>query len=446
MTVYTRMTWGLSLLTLVTLGAAFIVFSIVLDRYQEKQMDDSLIDIAHGEAIEATQNDFAFTTRPGPAANDIGPLDKFGVIYDEEGFVLSATRPFDVSPPGLHNFPQSVDQPFDFSFNGHTYRGVLVPIPKFPNRRMLLAASREDLDGDSRFVRNAMGIALCVSMAWLIGAIRWLVQRNMREHKRMAEILHRVASGDTGVRADQVYDEELKLMASDVDEIAQKLAALIGYQRRFIANAAHELRSPLAALHGEIQMAQRKQRTVEEYVKSLAFMGKASTRLTVLANELLELARAEHAAAPATAVSVRAAVDDVVESLEPLAKAKEIKIQKPDTECSVMSVKADVERVLRNLLDNAIRHAPSGSTAHLEVDVDQGTKVVIRVRDEGSGVPEEERERIFEPFHRSPKNRAEGRGTGLGLAIARELARKHGGDLRVGRELNCFELELPRAA
>ncbi len=53
-----------------------------------------------------------------------------------------------------------------------------------------------------------MGIALCVSMAWLIGAIRWLVQRNMREHKRMAEILHRVASGDIAVRADQVYDEE----------------------------------------------------------------------------------------------------------------------------------------------------------------------------------------------------------------------------------------------
>jgi two-component system heavy metal sensor histidine kinase CusS len=436
------MSWGLSILTVLTLGAAFVIFAVVLDRYQERQLDESLIDVARVEAEEAPTNHFSFSSRPGPAANDVGPLEKYGVIFDESGHAISATHPFDRIAPVLPAASETAGVPFDFPFGPRHYRGVVVPIPGYPARRLLIAASRDDLDGDSRFVRKAMAIALLAAVAWLLGAIRWLVRWNMREHARIAETLHRIATGDVDARASaDLADQDLRRVAGDIDEIAQKLARLIAHQRRFIAHAAHELRSPLTALHGEIQQALRKERTADEYRASLAFLLRASARLKHLADELLELARAEHEPKTTEPVSVDAVLADVEESLAPLAHEKEVTIARDRTESVVVAKQSDVERILRNLLDNAIRHSPNGGRVQLEVEARE--LVHVRVRDNGDGVRPEEREAIFEPFHRSPENRARGRGTGLGLAIARELARRHGGDLVVGSELNCFDLSLP---
>ena len=100
--------------------------------------------------------------------------------------------------------------------------------------------------------------------------------------------------------------------------------------------------------------------------------------------------------------------------------------------------------MLRNLLDNAIRHSPSGGT--VRVSVETKDKVVIAVEDDGPGVPEAEREHIFAPFHRSPAARADAHGAGLGLAIARELARSYGGDVALSRAPNRFEIFLPAAS
>jgi two-component system heavy metal sensor histidine kinase CusS len=443
MTVHGRMTLGLSLLTLLTLGVAFAAISVVLDRYQERELDDALLQVARVEAQEAPTNHFSFTSRPGPAANDVGPLDKYGIIFDERGAVLNATQPFDKGKPRLADMSLAVSTPFDFSFAGRRYRGVVVPIPGYPRHRLLLAASRDDLDGDSRFVRRAMAIALLVSVAWLLGAIGWLVRRNLREHQRIADILHRIATGDVKARVTgEVSDRDLRRVGSDVDEIAQQLARLVGHQRRFIAHAAHELRSPLTALHGEIQQALRKERTGEEYRKSLEFLLKASGRLKHLTDELLELARAEQPAKASEPVSLDLALVDVVESLQPLASEKNVTIACDSTDVTVLAVTSDVERIFRNLLDNAIRHSPAGGVVRL--DVEAGETVRVCVRDQGDGVSLEERENIFEPFYRSPVNRTEARGAGLGLAIARELAQKHGGDVVVGDEGNCFIASFPR--
>ena len=435
--------WGLSLLTLVTLGIAFAVIAIVLDRYQERQLDKSLLEVAHAEAKEAPVNRFSFTTRPGPPANDVGPLEKYGIMFDENGHVLAATPPFDTNLSRLPNFGSKTDEPFDFYFASRRYRGVMVGIPGYPERRLFLTASREDLDGDSRFVREAMVIALAVSVAWLLGAINWLVRSSMREQGRVAELLHRVASGDVNATVlERVSDSELRRMAGDIEQIAQRLAALIENQRRFIAHAAHELRSPLAALHGEIQQAMRRERGVDEYRASLAFLLRASGRLTHLADELLEYARAERKAKPPAPVSVDLALNDVIESLAPLAREKGISIQRDPTTSAVLAGQEDLERILRNLLDNAIRHSPKDGVVRLEVEAAKDVR--IRVRDQGPGVREEDRDAIFEPFHRSPIDRLDLRGAGLGLAIARELARKYDGDVTLDETASCFIVSLPR--
>jgi len=444
MTVYARMTLALTLLTVVTLGVAFAAISAILDRYQERQLDHALLAVARAEAAEAPANRFSFSARPGPAANDVGPLEKYGVIYDERGTVLAATQPFDARQPPLREFRAARPSvPFDFAFGDGRYRGVVVPVPRYPSRHVLLAASREDLDGDSRFLRRAMAIALAVSVAWLVGAIAWLVRKSMREHRRIAETLHRIASGDVDARVPaEVSDRELRRLGSDIDEIAERLAKLVQQQRRFIAHAAHELRSPLAALYGEIQQALRRERSPEDYRRSLTFLLKASGRLKQLADDLLELARAEQLPKRPIPVSAATTLADVVESLEPLAKGKNVVIERGPEDALVCATPDDVGRILRNLLDNAIRHSPEGGIVRLGVEA--GDPVRVHVHDQGPGVPASERESIFEPFYRARAARADTEGAGLGLAIARELARKHQGEVLVSGVGNCFVLSLPR--
>lgn len=443
MTVHGRITLGLLLLTVLTLGSAFTIIAVVLDRYQEQQLDRALLNVARAEAAEAPANHFSFSTRAGPAANDVGPLEKYGIIFDENGGVLAATHPFEGANLRIVDFSKLVDAPFDFVFAGAHYRGVLVSIPEYPGRQLLLAASRDDLDGDSRFLQRAMTIALIVSVAWLAAAVGWLVRRNMREHERIAEALHRIAAGDVAARVSgEVSTRELRKVGSDVDEIAAKLAVLVDHQRQFIAYAAHELRSPLAALHGEIQQTLRKDRTTDEYRTSFLFLHKASARLKHLAEQLLDLARAEHPPKAPGPVALPPTLADVIESLLPLAREKEVRVEFDPGECAVHAVAEDVQRICRNLLDNAIRHSPHGGLVRVETEVSD--QVAIRVRDQGEGVPEDAREAVFEPFRRLPTARATAQGAGLGLAIARDLARRHGGDVRVDREPNCFVVLLPR--
>jgi two-component system, OmpR family, sensor kinase len=443
MNIYRRLTLSMLVLTIVTLGGAFATIAIVLDRFQERQLDDALIGVARTEAEEAATNRFLFSSRPGPAANDVGPLEKHGIMFDERGAVLSATPPFDAASPRLADLASATDVAFDFSFDARRYRGVVVAIPGYPARRLLLAASREDLDGDSRFVRHAMAIALGVSVGWQLVAIGWLVRRSMREHERIAATLRRIAAGDIDARvAGDVSQADLRQIGSDIDGIAGRLGALVEHQRRFIAHAAHELRSPIAALHGEIQQALRKERSPEQYQQSLTFLLKASSRLKRLAEDLLELARAEHPPPATEPVSIDLVLADAIDSLAPLATDKRVTIVRSPSGCAALAHARDVERIARNLLDNAIRHSPEGGTVHVEVAA--ASDVRVYVRDEGPGVPDADRIAIFEPFHRAPSQRGEP-GAGLGLAIARELARRYGGDVLLGDSPNCFVLSLPRA-
>lgn len=446
MTMYGRVAWGISLLTLLTLGASFAVIAIVLDRYQERQFDEALLAVAHAEADEAPANQFSFTSRPGPAANDVGPLEKYGIIFDENGRSISATQPFDTASPEIGELGVALNVPFDFTFHASRLRGVLVPIPGYAGRKLLLAALRDDLDGDSRFVRKAMAISLAVALGWMLTAIGWMVRRWTREQARVAETLHRLATGDTGARVSQsVSDRDLRRVGGDIDEIAERLGRSIEYQRRFVTHAAHELRSPLAALYGELQQALRRERSADEYKQSLASALKASRRLKRLADDLLEIARAERNKKP-EAIPVALALSEAIHALSSLAKEKDLAFESDRTELSVIATPGTPERILHSLLENAIRFSPVGGTIRLHVE--KSDVVKIAVRDEGPGVAPEERERVFEPFYRSAKaNRANGEGAGLGLTIARELARAHGGDVRVGDGPGgSFEMLLPAAA
>ncbi|MGC4094590.1 MAG: HAMP domain-containing sensor histidine kinase [Polyangiaceae bacterium] len=444
-----RISLGITLVAAIALAIALSLIHVYLNRFQEHQFDNALLEIARQEASEAAKNDFAFTTRPGPAANDVGPLDKYGVIYDGQGKVVAATEPFDVAAPNLSSLTARRGTPFDLPFRGKSLRGVVVAIAGANEHTLLLAASRDDLDGDDQFLKRAMVLAFVASLACMFLAALWLTNRFTRQHRRIALTLHRVARGDVLARVTGGSgDPDLEQWGQDLNVVAEQLSALIESQQQFVANAAHELRSPVAALYGQLQQSLRKPRSGDEYQTFITHALNSTRRLKRLADDLLTLARAEHETEPFERVRLADVLEELRRELAPVVAEKQVELDAHVGDTVVHGRAADIQRLLRNLVDNAIRHSPPGGTVRCDASV-EGERVIVRVADDGPGVAPDERERIFEPFFRSALTRGTAReGSGLGLSIAREIARAHGGEVRIEQALQgaVFTAELRSAA
>lgn len=439
-----RMTRTVAVVTALTLGGAFAGVSTTFNGLQRTQLDDALRSIALSEAAEAPGNGFSFSDGPGPAANDVGPLTKYGVIYDERGVPLGATPPFDRAPPRLEALRHPVHACFDFTFEQQHLRGVLVPVPGHPGKRLLLAASREDLDGDERFLFRAMIVTFLVAVAWAAAVAAWAARRLTRDHAAIAEVARRVSAGDLEARvATRSRDAEVAQLGRDIDGMIEKLSSLMSAQQRFIAHAAHELRSPLAQHNGELQQALRKERDAAGYKESIAEALDAGRRLQALADDLLTLARVGASRDPLEPVDLAPVVREATKLVETRAAAKEVTIAFEGEAGTVLGRPNDLTRMLRNLLENAVAHSPTGGTVRVTGRV---SPPQIEVSDEGGGVSEEDRERIFEPFFRGPSASSMSEGTGLGLGISRDIARHHGGDIALaagGGRGACFVVSLP---
>jgi signal transduction histidine kinase len=210
-----------------------------------------------------------------------------------------------------------------------------------------------------------------------------------------------------------------------------RLSALLASQKEFIAHAAHELRSPLTLLYGELTLVSRRPRDADVYRQAIDEALDATRRLKALAEDLLTLARIG-ASSPEDGreeVLTRKVVEESARVVAGEAAARGVDLHIDGDARAINGRRQDLERLFRNLLENAVRHSPQGGRVAAEVGEDDGA-VIITVTDDGPGVDESDRDRIFEPFYRGPREAAENRpGTGLGLAIARSIARSHGGDL-----------------
>ncbi|MES1185918.1 MAG: HAMP domain-containing sensor histidine kinase [Myxococcales bacterium] len=426
-----RLIFSLTLVTGVSLSGGFVAVSALFDYSQRKTFDDSLLRVAQSESREAPQFNFRFSARPGPAASDVGPLRDFGVIYGEDHAVLAATAPFDQEPPRFSQLPQVGKKPFNFWFHRLHLRGVLVPIPASPGKTVLIASSRENLDATSGFLHRAMFVAFVVAVLWSTVLVVWMVRRQTVHHENIAAVARRVAKGDFAARVTtHVSDIEEAQLGHDIDHMIDQLAALVTSQLRFTANAAHELRSPIAAVYGELQQTLRKPRDSEGYRAGIERALRGAERLKHLTDDLLTLVRPTN---PEETVStnVEQVVANAVAPLEALAAERRVKlsVKRAAGQSQVVGHPRDLERMFRNLVENAVRHSAEGGCVQIH-SVRRDAQLEVHVSDDGPGVAADDRERIFEPFYRSPASRVMAAdGSGLGLAIAREIARAHHGDI-----------------
>jgi two-component system OmpR family sensor kinase len=220
-----------------------------------------------------------------------------------------------------------------------------------------------------------------------------------------------------------------------MDALLGRLQDALAQQRAFVADAGHELRTPLAILRTELELAGQPGRGIEELRGAVANAGAETDRLTRLAEELLFLARHdEHHGRqarelqPLQPILVRA-----TEGARSRASARNVDVTlDAPADLAAEVVGDDLRRALDNLLDNAVRHAPAGSRVELRA-ARAADRIVISVRDHGPGFPVEFLPHAFERFRRADASRAhadgDDTGAGLGLAIVRAVALAHGGDV-----------------
>jgi heavy metal sensor kinase len=234
--------------------------------------------------------------------------------------------------------------------------------------------------------------------------------------------------------------DELGLLARSFNQLLDRLSESFDRQRRFMADASHELRTPVAILRGESEVAlSRPERSLEEYRESLAAVRAESQRLTHIVEDLFTLARADAGQYPLSPQDfyLDELAADCTRAARTLALAKSISLQcDASPELQIHADEALVRRMILNLLDNAIKYTPEGGRVTLLCRAEDG-KYVLRVTDTGPGIPADLQPRIFERFFRVDKARSraenDGGGAGLGLSIARWIAEAHQGTLVLSR-------------
>jgi signal transduction histidine kinase len=309
------------------------------------------------------------------------------------------------------------------------------------------SASRGSVD---RAVTSLLRVELLVAAAALALAtllVLRVTRTTLRPLAQVVETATRITGGDSTLRLrPSRTDTELGSMAAAFDRMVEALEAAVydarasdAATRRFLADASHELRTPIAALQASAETLLREQPQRPERDRLEAALAGDAARLGRLVDDLLGLARLEARPRPET-LPLGALATTAIE---------EARTRSPHAQLT-LSVGADVAvegdadalaRVFRNLLDNSLAAIPAEGSVHVQVRRRHG-HVEAQISDSGPGIPEAERERIFERFVRlDPKLP----GSGLGLAIARRIARQHGGDLTCDPSNHgaSFTLKLP---
>ena len=286
-------------------------------------------------------------------------------------------------------------------------------------------ASRDALARDLS-VRVLMPMLFLIPL--LAALIAWLLGRGLEP---LREASRRVSDRDAS-RLDPLptanVPEELRPLVEQINGLLARLDASLGAQRRFLADAAHELRSPVAALSLQVQLAARAQTEAARHA-ALVELGRGTERARRLVQQLLDYARLEPGvpSAPLAPLDLAPLVREVVGACA--ARAEELAVDlgadAPDP-VPIRGYEPELRSLMENLVDNALRYAPPGGAITVAARR-LGAQVELSVTDSGPGIPEAERNRVFERFHRVPGDATPG--TGLGLSIVRKIVERHRGSI-----------------
>lgn len=331
-------------------------------------------------------------------------------------------------------------------------RRISIPVRHGGEVRYVLQA-----EAPLRMVQDSLQMVL-----WLLGAIGllgvgavwlgsdWLAREALTPVGTLSHAAEHITGPPLEAKVTLVAPyAEFNRLANAFNAMLARLEKVFEGQRRFVADAAHELKTPLTAMRGNLEVALRQARSAEEYRESMLTLLGEVERLIALAHSLLILAQLSgaRAAMDVKPLSLEPILRDVVNDLDVLAKDRAIKLTLAVRPVPMVLGEAGrLKQVLINLLDNALRHTPTGGEIAVTLAATE-SMAKITVKDTGPGIAPEHLPHLFEPFFRADGARARGTGgTGLGLAIVKEIIEAHGGRVEVQSEVGngaLFTVSLP---
>jgi heavy metal sensor kinase len=302
-------------------------------------------------------------------------------------------------------------------------------------------------------VRRLFALAIPLAVLVAAGGGYLLARRSLAPLAAMTSRASAISATTLDDRLPIGGGTELVGLAVVINDLLDRLERSFDQQRRFMADASHELRTPTAIIRSEADVTLSRNRGGDEYRASIEVMGEAARRLSRIVGDLFLLARADagHLVARRESIYLEEVMRDVARAVRPMSEQRGVSIALSAPIDAPLEGDADLlGRLFLNLLDNAIKHSPSGAAVGISMRV-VGGAYVIDISDAGPGIPAELQSRVFERFFRVDSARSREMsestsGAGLGLAIARRIAELHGGTLQLAESrpgLTRFRVTLP---
>jgi signal transduction histidine kinase len=415
------------------LATAFVLVGVLLQRALLEDVDRALLAQAAVESVslfDRLEHAAHLHLDRSPIRAAAEDTTAWGAIYGPDGRRVIAV-PDDAPGPLTVRLPVSGSPPTletDSSAGGSGHRVLLLAVmaPDGQPHALRLAVPLDHTRAVmTRYIAAAMTVGTLSAV--ILFALQNAFLRQL--HRRIASIgshMARLRRGDlTGAPESDTLGDELSDLRDVIAVTTSELRATRDARERLLADAAHELRTPLAAIRTDIDVTLRRDRDAGQLLETLTRVREEAVRLSALAQQLLEIAARRVSGARIEAGNLTDAVTQSVSTMKALAEERGVTLHVV-TE-SVTPARYDreaMQRVLVNLIDNATRYAPHGSSITVRA-VTREPNIALEVEDRGVGVPESEREAVFAAFHRLDRR---GAGAGLGLAIVRDIARIHGGD------------------
>ena len=472
-----RLTLGVVLLSAMGFLASDVAAQTLMRSYLTQQMDSELLSVAGGSFPRVERAGIAREARESQSDDDeedqpnvplqrvptsisltlIGPA---GIVLGQIGGDLNSTE--------ITSYLQSItpeqvaeraNKPFTIEAPKSDFRVIAQRLPTGLGT-VVVAQSFEDID---RTLLRLQGLFILIGLVMILFialASRKVITVGLRPLATVEATAERIAEGDLTARLPDIKpNTEVGRLVNTLNmmlgRIEESFAARVDSEsklRRFVADASHELRTPITAIRGFAELHRQGAVTGEEKTKELiGRIENESKRMGSLVEDLLLLARLDQSREmKAEPVNLSKLVSDAVESARAAGPSHLVNFSNSDEEIYALGDNDRIHQVVANLLANARTHTPAGTKIDVSV-IQSEDGVRIRIADKGPGLSEKDQSRIFERFYRADASRVrtDGEGTGLGLSIVDAVMRAHAGQVSVESELGkgaAFTLFFPLSA